>query len=94
MTFLMAATAGLLIFLGLDTLVEALEVAADFETNRAAKARTAMGIAHSLSRSTSTHYIPRPRPGRGIDALWPALYGARKSPHFNTSDAQPREKSS
>jgi zinc transporter ZupT len=29
MTFLMAATAGLLIFLGVDTLVEALEVAAD-----------------------------------------------------------------
>lgn len=29
MTFLMAATAGLLIFLGLDTIVEALEVAAD-----------------------------------------------------------------
>src|SRR5688572_21451455 len=29
MTFLMAATAGLLIFLGLDTLVEALEVAAE-----------------------------------------------------------------
>jgi zinc transporter ZupT len=29
MTFLMAATAGLLIFLGLDTLVESLEIAAE-----------------------------------------------------------------